>query len=55
MLAYRIRPEWLGPPVRVPSRCGRDAIDGVKFLSDDQTVLKVRVRAVPDDGAANEG
>ena len=36
-------------------RGGRDAIDGVEALSDGRRVLKVRVRAVPEDGAANEG
>jgi uncharacterized protein YggU (UPF0235/DUF167 family) len=30
-------------------------IDGVEALSDGRRVLKVRVRAVPEDGAANEG
>lgn len=33
---------------------GRDAIDGVDALSDGTRVLKLRVRAVPEDGAANE-
>jgi uncharacterized protein len=55
MLPWRIRPEGLELRVRVTPRGGRDAIDGVEALSDGQPVLKVRVRAVPEDGAANEG
>ena len=39
--------------VRLTPRGGRDAIDGIETLSDGQTVLKARVRAVPEDGAAN--
>ena len=41
--------------MRVTPRGGRDAIDGVEALSDSRAVLKVRVRAAPEDGAANEG
>ena len=39
--------------VRVTPRGGRDAIDGIDILSDGKSVLKLRVRAVPDDGEAN--
>jgi uncharacterized protein YggU (UPF0235/DUF167 family) len=38
---------------RVTPRGGRDAIDGVEILSDGKAVLKLRVRAAPDDGEAN--
>lgn len=50
-----MRPDGLEIHVRVTPRGGRDAIDGVETLSDGKRVLKVRVRAVPEDGAANEG
>jgi uncharacterized protein YggU (UPF0235/DUF167 family) len=40
--------------VRVTPRGGRDQIDGIITLADGRTALKVRVRAVPEDGAANE-
>jgi uncharacterized protein YggU (UPF0235/DUF167 family) len=40
--------------LRVTPRGGRDAIDGVEALSDGRRVLKVRVRAVPENGAAND-
>ena len=40
--------------LRLTPRGGRDAIDGVEALSDGRSVLKARVRAVPEDGAANQ-
>jgi uncharacterized protein YggU (UPF0235/DUF167 family) len=40
--------------VRVTPRGGRDGIEGVEALSDGRSVLKVRVRAAPEAGAANE-
>ena len=40
--------------VRVTPRGGRDAVEGIETLADGRSVLKVRVRAVPEDGAANE-
>lgn len=40
--------------VRLTPKGGRDAIDGVDMLSDGRSVLKVRVRAVPQDGEAND-
>jgi uncharacterized protein len=54
-LPWRIHSEGLEVRVRVTPRGGRDTIDGVEPLSDGRPVLKVRVRAVPEDGAANEG
>jgi uncharacterized protein YggU (UPF0235/DUF167 family) len=53
-LPWRIRPDGLELRVRLTPRGGRDAIDGVEALSDGRRVLKVRVRAAPEDGAANE-
>jgi uncharacterized protein len=52
---WRIRPDGLEVHVRVTPKGGLDAIDGVAALSDGRPVLKVRVRAAPEDGAANEG
>lgn len=54
-MPWRIRPDGLEVWVRVTPKGGRDAIDGIEALSDGRPVLKVRVRAVPEDGAANEG
>lgn len=39
--------------VRLTPRGGRDAIEGVARLADGTEVLRARVRAVPEDGAAN--
>lgn len=50
---WLIRQDSLGLRVRVTPRGGRDAIEGVEHLSDGSSVLKVRVRAAPEDGAAN--
>ena len=44
----------LSVSVRATPKGGRDAIDGVAKLADGQSVLKVRVRAAPADGEANE-
>lgn len=40
--------------VRVTPKSGRDAIEGVEALSSGQAVLKLRVRALPTDGEAND-
>lgn len=54
-MPWRICPDGLEVRVRVTPKGGRDAIGGIEALSDGQPVLKVRVRAAPEDGAANEG
>ena len=54
-LPWRTRPDGLEIRIRVTPRGGRDVIDGVEALSDGRRILKVRVRAAPEDGAANEG
>ncbi|MDQ0506476.1 DUF167 family protein [Xanthobacter agilis] len=38
--------------VRATPKGGRDGLDGVALLADGRSVLKVRVRAAPEDGAA---
>ena len=40
--------------VRLTPKGGRDAIDGVEQLADRRSVLKVRVRAAPSEGEAND-
>jgi uncharacterized protein YggU (UPF0235/DUF167 family) len=40
--------------VRLTPKGGRDAIDGIETLADGSTVLKMRVRAAPHEGAAND-
>jgi uncharacterized protein len=39
--------------VRVTPRSGRDAIEGIQETADGRAHLKVRLRAVPEDGKAN--
>ena len=50
---WRITPEGIEVRVRATPRGGRDALDGVETRDDGAAVLKVRVRAAPEDGAAN--
>ncbi len=40
--------------IRVTPKGGRDAIEGIEHLASGQAVLKLRVRALPTDGAAND-
>lgn len=40
--------------VRLTPKGGRDAVDGWSVAADGARVLKARVRAAPEDGAANE-
>ena len=40
--------------VRLTPKGGRDAIDGIENLADGRAILKVRVRAAPSEGEANE-
>jgi uncharacterized protein YggU (UPF0235/DUF167 family) len=52
--AWQVQAGGLALRVRVTPRGGRDAVDGIETLSDGRTVLKVRVRAAPEGGDANE-
>jgi uncharacterized protein YggU (UPF0235/DUF167 family) len=40
--------------IRLTPGSSLDRLDGPKTLSDGKTVLAARVRAIPEDGAANE-
>jgi uncharacterized protein len=40
--------------IRLTPNSGADRIDGPRILSDGKAVLAARVRAIPEDGAANE-
>jgi hypothetical protein len=40
--------------VRLTPKGGRDAIDGIEQMADGRSVLKVRVRAAPREGEAND-
>ncbi|WP_188607961.1 DUF167 family protein [Chelatococcus reniformis] len=39
--------------VRLTPKSSRDGLVGIEHLSDGRRVVKARVRAVPEDGAAN--
>jgi uncharacterized protein YggU (UPF0235/DUF167 family) len=52
--AWSATPDGLILRVRVTPRGGRDVLDGVEALSDGRQVVRIRVRAAPEDGAANE-
>jgi uncharacterized protein (TIGR00251 family) len=47
-------PNGLVLHVRLTPKGGRDALDGIEILGDGRPVLKARVRAVPEDGKAND-
>ncbi len=51
---WRVLANGLEVRLRLTPRGGRDEIDGIAMLSDGSSVLKVRVRAAPQDGEANE-
>ncbi|MGA3301681.1 MAG: DUF167 family protein [Methylovirgula sp.] len=50
---WRARADGLLVAVRVTPKSRRDAVEGIDALADGRSVLKVRVRAVPEAGAAN--
>ena len=47
-------PDGLELRLRVTPRAGRNAVETIETLGDGRAVLKVRVRAPPTDGEANE-
>jgi uncharacterized protein len=52
MAFWRETADALEISVRATPKGGRDALDGTVILSDGREVLKIRVRAAPEDGAA---
>jgi uncharacterized protein (TIGR00251 family) len=50
---FRETPEGVLVHLRVTPNAGRDAIEGVEHRDDGSSVLRVRVKAVPDKGKAN--
>jgi len=51
---WRATPDGVVVACRLTPKGGRDAIDGAATLADGMRVLLVRVRAVPEDGKAND-
>jgi len=52
-LPWSLRDGHLILSVRLTPKSARDEIGGLDHLADGKTILKVRVRAVPQDGEAN--
>lgn len=50
---YRRVTDGIVLAVRLVPRANRDAVDGVGELADGRAVARIRVRALPADGAAN--
>jgi len=50
---WRTSTQGISVALRVTPRGGRNDIDGVETLAGGRTVIKVRVRAIAEDGAAN--
>ncbi|MGB9114396.1 DUF167 domain-containing protein [Bradyrhizobium sp.] len=50
---WRTSTQGISVALRVTPRGGRDDIDGIETLADGRAVVKVRVRAIADGGAAN--
>jgi uncharacterized protein (TIGR00251 family) len=53
MAPWRSSTTGVSIALRVTPRGGRDGVDGIEQISDGRSVLKVRVRAIADGGAAN--
>ena len=51
---WRYSSDGISIALRVTPRGGRDDIDGIETLADGRAVVKVRVRAIADGGAANK-
>jgi len=50
---YRIETGAIVVAVRLTPRADRDAVEGVGMLADGREVARVRVRALPEEEAAN--
>jgi len=51
---YRVTDKGLVIHLRVTPNAGLDRIEGVEVRDDGQAVLRLRVKAVPDKGKANQ-
>jgi uncharacterized protein (TIGR00251 family) len=54
MPCYRREAGGIVLTVRLTPRANRDSVDGLGVLADGEQVALARVRAVPEDGAAND-
>jgi uncharacterized protein (TIGR00251 family) len=51
---WRYSSDGISIALRVTPRGGRDDIDGIETLANGRSVVKLRVRAIADGGAANK-
>ena len=51
---FSVSADGLTLHIRLTPKGGRDAVDGIEQLSNGQAVLKIRVRALPEEGQANK-
>ncbi|TPI28235.1 DUF167 domain-containing protein [Mesorhizobium sp. B3-1-9] len=51
---FRLRENGIDLYVRLTPKAALDRIDGVETAADGRSHLKARVRAVPENGAANQ-
>ena len=51
---WRYSSDGISIALRVTPRGGRDEIDGIETMANGRSVVKVRVRAIADGGAANK-
>lgn len=52
-LPWRFSAQGISVALRVTPRGGLDAIDGIETLANGRSVVKMRVRAIAEGGAAN--
>lgn len=53
-LPFQVFSDHVRLSVKLTPNAGRDAIDGAEAAADGETLLKVRVTAVPEKGKANK-
>lgn len=51
---WRLAAGGISLDVRVTPKASRDGIDGMETLADGRAILKLRLRALPSEGEANE-
>lgn len=52
--SFRLRKDGIDLYVRLTPKAALDRIDGVETAADGRSHIKARVRAVPENGAANQ-
>lgn len=50
---FRLRADGIDLFVRLTPKSAKDGVDGIETTADGRSHLKARVRAIPEEGAAN--